>query len=706
MEEGSLLQTALQHSSQQTDDSGDLLQRNCLWLDIFAIDDDKQQQDHNKNNTNNLLLFLAELAVKCNAFFQSRPYKWHYGGDGPVFGVHVTNGVPHLRAYCRYGPSVLDEWMAISYLRELTTSIQQQQGTMMIAGMAWDVQDGQVMLIQLADLLPEWLDEDSSDNQRFSCWLVNGNLQLLRKSHLSLRDALQHLRKLGKTVPQSSTHPMLQKALLYWLELNQEESKVSQQQQRTPMVLPRKVARFFQSRPELIHTAIQAFCQYLEAKEESAELIVRKIETKTREPDLTKYEDWVWTVQRISRTNFAMTRTMISSKDNNNNNDWSDANNATPVPVGVEVKRLQRTCRNDSSPHLKHAVSFGVRVMVGLELLLLAQQQQQQQSSTVALDAPTILRSVPLPSIQERILYWNRIEAEASSSNNNNKDEDAAHGTLLQSFQQGPNHAQLDLTNVLKCPVFPEESCNLTLCTAPEVSLRDQIQLALKQYSNSDDSSDSFPVPRQDQVDGEEWMDMMAASGASSSVDTAQDLDGLLSRFQAFMNQKSEVGGVASSNPNQGCPKDSDERVEIRPRVFMNILHAVLKGEQLSFPAALSDPFFYDEDYDLMEDETGVDGDDEQERGNEKSSNGLVEIMGAMDRELSEKTESRRFQVDDDLDGKTDEAGAAANGDGTNDAVAEDMHVLSNLMQSLEASGGGSGPVGNMIKEMEGASRK
>jgi hypothetical protein len=33
--------------------------------------------------------------------------------------------------------------------------------------------------------------------------------------------------------------------------------------------------------------------------------------------------------------------------------------------------------------------------------------------------------------------------------------------------------------------------------------------------------------------------------------------------------------------------------------------------------------------------------------------------------------------------------------------AAQDIQVLNNLLQSLEASGGGSGPVTNMLKEMD-----
>ena len=267
MEEGSLLQIALNHVSSLKDshDNLDRTQKDCLLLDLYSLKEhpEPEQQQHH-------LLYLAELAEKCNTFLQSQDYLWHYGIDVPNFGIHVssTEGIPHLRAYCRYGPNVLDEWMAIHYLIEISKKYPD------IAGMAWDIQDGQVILIQLADILPDWLDEDPSDNHRYACWIQNGNIQLFHESHLTLQKSLELLRNNSNSM--ESTHPTLQQALVYWLEVKSAESKLLQ---RTPMVLPRNVARFFNKRPELVHTAIQAFGEYLDINEEEATEIPSIIST-------------------------------------------------------------------------------------------------------------------------------------------------------------------------------------------------------------------------------------------------------------------------------------------------------------------------------------------------------------------------------------------------------------------------------------------
>ena len=58
-----------------------------------------------------------------------------------------------------------------------------------------------------------------------------------------------------------------------------------------------------------------------------------------------------------------------------------------------------------------------------------------------------------------------------------------------------------------------------------------------------------------------------------------------------------------------------------------------------------------------------------------------------MDAELKGKSESRK--LDNIANAKTE-----------NEELAEDAHVLKNILQSLEASAGTPGPVNNMLKEM------
>jgi SGT1 protein len=649
-------------------------------LDLFSLEhhphhhQQQQQEEQQQQLVDELLLYLAALADQCNMYMQSQPFLWHYGCDGPVFGICTSNNVPHLRAYCRYGPNVLDEWMGISMLMEIT----KRHPT--IAARAWDVQDGQVILIQLAELLPENFDQDPTDRHIYAAWLVQGKLRILEEpQHITLGTALQHLRQIvafsSSSFPPS--YPHLQEALVYWLQLNQEEATTTSLQ-RTPLVLPRNVAKFFKTYPRLLHTAIQAFCTYLELPQSPVTTTTKSKTTnqnRTTEEmimNLTKYEDWVWTTECISRTNYAMIQTM-------NNPEWPNLDtfpiNSLLLPV--EVKRMQRTCRMDSATHIKHAVAMGIRIMVGWELLL-------QNSSRIS-------NSKPLPSLQDRILYWNRIEQEIGMNINH---------SILEAYQQGPNQSILDLKHILTCPVFPEERFNVTVWTAPEISLPSLLQQGLKQVAKEKDAESITTIPpKPDQVDSDDWMNKMMRKTGVSSIQTTDDLDHLLTKFQSFVNQTSGVEGVVTHPSTNNKDEEMMGPVTIQPRVFLNILHAVLKGDELNFPPIEEDsrdPFFYDDDYDAVMPVDGNDNDMEDSNNNDQDTNelpALQDIMTAMDQELQDH---RNRSMEEEEEIETMERPPTLNAE-----ESSNMQVLNNLLQSLEASGGGSGPVMNILNGME-----
>jgi hypothetical protein len=404
-----------------------------------------------------------------------------------------------------------------------------------VAISCWDVDDGQVILIQTAEVLPDWLDQDPTDNHRYACWIRGGAIQLLPQSHISLSEALTSLR--NKERYTVSSHPKVQDLLQRCFSLNKGQAFAKQ---RTPLVVPRKVATLVRRRPDLVHAAIQSFCNRIEYPP----------------PDLVAYDDWVWTTASLSRTNYAMLRTMVSTQ-------WKTVDF---VPsTGVEIKRFKRQCKMESTPHLRYAVTLGVRLVAGLEFLAKAKWD-------------------PV-STEMRISYWNRIEDMCGVSER----------AILSSFTQGPNHAQHDLTDILKCPVSPEEAENPTLYSYPETSIKQQINDAQK----AADPNEDFLMPQVDQVDDEDWMTLDYDGGLEGN----NDLDRILSRFQTFMVQPAEVEGVAAAT----APRS---RRDIRPRIVMNMLHAVLKGKAIAFPTA-EDPFFYQEDYDLMEESSGDNGDAE-----------------------------------------------------------------------------------------------
>jgi hypothetical protein len=169
--------------------------------------------------------------------FDAPPFMWYTGGDGPVFAAHIAKKVRrmktgststvgpldvssrgetckekppqecflqksllHLRAVCFYGKSILDEWYFVNLLFHLSERLSTEfsSQSMLLATEIWDAADGQVILIEGADFLPDWCTPQIC---RHRLWLVKGQLYLVeplilrgsprsRNKPLSTREAL------------------------------------------------------------------------------------------------------------------------------------------------------------------------------------------------------------------------------------------------------------------------------------------------------------------------------------------------------------------------------------------------------------------------------------------------------------------------------------------------------------------------------------
>lgn len=172
---------------------------------------------------------------------------WSSGGDGPMFGIHcdinsdeyfidATNDIdgddmwqsqsppnhrptnslddsacrqmdtrkmknnhqcqrqqPHLRAICRYGNDVNDMWRCVALVLRissvLSSSQSEDQHNLTCAIECWDMHDGHVLLIEAAECLPSWVDDDALQGGvggpagcRNRCWVVDGKVHLIPPS--------------------------------------------------------------------------------------------------------------------------------------------------------------------------------------------------------------------------------------------------------------------------------------------------------------------------------------------------------------------------------------------------------------------------------------------------------------------------------------------------------------------------------------------
>jgi len=315
---------------------------------------------------------------------QSTYYPWSSGGDGPIFGVHcdvhsdahfinATNDIdgddmwqsqlptsqsddissndnvhsdhhhrhenrkietidnpiqhqPHLRAVCHYNNDVDDMWRCISLALQISIALSINNNNLSCAIECWDMSDGHILLIEAAEHLPSWVDDDALQGGvggpkgcRNRCWIVNGMVQLIPPSkidttgassssesirELSRNDALSILMKSIQTNADRSltTCPdAVQRAIQYRInrtdysctraqrESLPEGNTTSPHWHTAAVALPASVARFVQNHPYLVPLLVDSFCECAPAY--LRELSSRQRETRTSGGDASTAND-------------------------------------------------------------------------------------------------------------------------------------------------------------------------------------------------------------------------------------------------------------------------------------------------------------------------------------------------------------------------------------------------------------------------------
>jgi hypothetical protein len=648
MESGSLLADALK--------GGNSLQ-NVLQVDVFLFNDSEKSESSSLR-----FVALAQLGIELNIYLHKIDYPWLMG-PAPVFGVHVTNHIPHLRSQVHYGVSVADEWKFIQAMMQYTAANDKN-----IVVECWDVDDGQVLLIESALELPAWVDAIGPEACRHRCWIRHGKILLIKPdanavtepttAHaLSLQQALTLLQQ--RTSPLVVSYPNVDAVLQQ--SFSQKLVPPKKQRHCAAVVVPRSVATLMKYRPDLVALACNAFVEQAAAAHHSTTKHNNKQQQQS--PLLAgTCHDWIWTTHEFGRTQYAMLRTFLAAPL------WT-SDDAIPAPYAsmVQVKRLRQQ-HSMSAPHFKRALPLGVRIVAGLEYLL---------RTPAPVPPPSALTKLALR--ERRVLhYWNRIVTECCTSNTATASSSLSSQWLMDAWHAGPNHATIDLEPIANCPVFAEEAATATTFawTHQDESIVSQIRAELLRKQQVVDGT----MPRADMVDSEDWMTMpdhhelnQAVSPKSMNVTTTTPtsdghvLDNMLSGVDTFMEGKSGVDGVDNARQRK-LPT-------INPTVFLQLLHATLKAktaEEIEFPIA-PDYYFAEEDYEMDEDE------------NDLADGEMVEFMDAMDQEIKgSDTASRQLDSNDLNDGE----------------VTQSMHVLSNLLKSLDAGSGRSGPVQNMLSEI------
>jgi hypothetical protein len=379
------------------------------------------------------------------------------------------------------------------------------------------------------------------------------------------------------------------------------------------------------------------------------------------------------------------------------------------VAANLQVKQLRRQCAVESTPHLRHGLALGVRLAAGLDACLRH------------LPAQSLNGTVHSTHAERRVLqYWTNVRNNCSiQSPSDGQDPD----WIGQAWRAGPNHAHVSLTSILQCPVYdPEIAVSLTPLSHPDLCLSEQVRRELLRKYHCGTDFD-LVAPLASDVDDESWLWTLPLEDKANSQrsEATAPLDQMLHGVQAFLKGQSSVEGVDTSNTAfhdaANAVSDNDTK-PINLTVVVNMLHAALRAKSADELATLlygsddhsqPDPFFSDEDYNLMmpiesdeEEDARLDNKVHREEPHDTDSSEIDTIqsaMQAMDAELQASASmSRTWDIRNDVD--DDDIGKPALETTADSHVALGAHVLTNLWQSMSDAPGGPGPVQNLLQQM------
>ena len=785
MEEGSLLPEALRHMERQRQleddafnsfvsnvrdcesssanvngslDGADLssgggstaLVHNALVVSIYLLDGDSSTKliggdtNTSEEERRDALESIANLGIKINNVVlpelrQLMPYPWHVGGEALVFGAHCGNGedrrgpdkcLPHLRATLRYGHSLNDQWFAVALMYRVADILSKAHGQK-VAIEFIDVDDGNFLLIEAADALPKWVDEVGFEGMSNRTWLEEGYIHIIPVNvrslsgdmSLSKEEALCALvDETTYTKAPSGVQEAIHNRIQHFVASLQPTGVIGSSAtqdwlHRAAVVLPLNLAVLFRSQPDLIPSCVHAFCRCEGRQHQNFQIPLgdRKPQPSLHPP--IRFERLVKTVVTLSRTTYALLLT---------------GEGMVPPPFAipkeyrsVELNRTRRHLKNEAlTDRFRHAIEGGIRLTRGFEHLVNGNRGKKSTSA-----------ELNFGDKENRVCcHWTRLDIEMGGG-----------GTwITDSWRAGPTiAAKASCINAFtKCPVYrPELSQGGQWpLSHPQKSSAQLASDALRAAAKSSLNEQDFPTMREDQVDGDKWVDLITAKSADAALakimssrqgknlnrettyDSAKEgihsVNAMFEGLQAFVERSSGVEGVKTrgftskrllfaelSQEDANAILEAKSETVIDSDVFLNALQNSLKiATRTRTSNDDLDSFFYEDDYgnqdaDSISDELG-DGTYEC-KGEGPAS--MKDVMMAMDAELSGTKVERVRQL-------ADRDGVAGN-DGSESEIAQivstldddmmvDVDIISNLLKSLHAQGGGPGPLSNVLKDL------
>mmetsp|Transcript_19822 Transcript_19822/g.24444 ORF Transcript_19822/g.24444 Transcript_19822/m.24444 type:complete len:843 (+) Transcript_19822:131-2659(+) len=633
---------------------------NALVVSLYCIDsqDDvpfRENNDKSKDNghgtSNRKRIRLHQKLANVHSIIHTQllpsyhkryPHKWFTGGEGISFGLHCkTNNahgteqeeetIPHLRAVIGYGPHPIDEYHALAIINTLTKDLFHKY-QIRIAASCWDIDDGQILLIEAADALPSWVDNDIGvQGMEKRVYVVNGNVVLLDPSicgknniMLSRKEALSALISIIESngqegneskndVLQNRLNAVIHKRIGSFCHVIQNKSiNLSTRRQvlkdhlhTAAVVLPLHLALLIKERPDLLPCAINTFCRLAPSElKKKSKMSKQETGDNTKQTNLNdeaciEFENLVFTTMTLSKSLYAMLLT---------------ASGIIPPPMkiprhykSVELNRMKRKCiqGGDGYSHFRHSIELGIRLALGFEWILKTGKVRGSDGTNKSKEG---IESKPLScSTRDRICFHHvRIDEETGGDEK----------WIERAWEVGPNATEEedDINALIKCPVWNPEICAGGICplTHPgksvHVHVRETLRNVQKKEMTSTELSSAFPFPRAQDVDSDSWIDMnfddldkkmteIQNVTREAENDTAKsnnktmmnnEIETIMDGLNSFVNSKSDIAGVSTSMKKSATPTttipttatvQNYDPLDICPKTFLTILYRVLKND-------------------------------------------------------------------------------------------------------------------------------
>lgn len=239
-----------------------------------------------------------------------------------------------LRGHTNYGDSVADEWLIVYLLRELSKEFKD----------AWIRiydSDGEFLLIEAANALPNWLNPEVAENR---VWINAHRLLIIplrKEEEPAPLNQAQALRFIEKEPARPQQYLKVEKEAFH--RLNGYPAAISENQHHATLPLPRKVAHILNVNPSYVAAIVEAF--YLRDP-----ISIRLVQPdKSKTPLIFPPEDFIDVSVRFTKVLYAQ---LLGQH-------WEP-----PAPWDIALDDLLKSVTNPEKAEI------GIKITAGMQMLL------------------------------------------------------------------------------------------------------------------------------------------------------------------------------------------------------------------------------------------------------------------------------------------------------------------------------------------------